>query len=133
MANYDVRARAAAGRALAPIAQGGKGQVVTISTSTPGVFNPATSVTPVVTVVQTGSGVEEAYQARSIDGTLILVGDKKFILSPFNSAGGLLTKPEPDKSTVTLADGSLWTVKRVDPLSPAGLDIMFTLQLRGAG
>lgn len=132
MASYDERARAAAARALAPIAQGGKGQAVTITTSTPGTFDPATSIVPVTDVVQTGSGVEEAYSSRSVDGTLILVGDKKFLLSPLNSVGGVLTAPKPDKSVLTLADGSRWTVKRVDPLAPAGLATMFTLQLRGA-
>lgn len=133
MARYDERARAAAGRALAPISRGGKGQEVTIVTTTPGVFDPVTSITPVVVTTQIGSGVEEAYRAKSIDGSLILVGDKKLILSPFDNTGALMVQPVADKSTVILENGSKWTVKHNDPLSPAGLVILSNLQLRGAG
>lgn len=120
MPAYDVRARAQAGRMLAPIAQSGKGQVVKITRRG-------------VAEYQTTSGVEEAYRAESIDGTLILTGDKKFLLSPFNSAGQPITQPEVDLCRLELADGSTWVIKACDPLKPAGLVIMTTLQLRGTG
>lgn len=131
MTAYDVRAKATAGRMLAPIANGGKGQVVTITTTTGGAFNEATDTTTgATTTTQTGSGVVENYSAHSIDGTVIQAGDIKLLLSPLNSAGAAITKPVADKSTVTLADGSAWAVKRVDPLSPAGVVVLFELQMR---
>jgi hypothetical protein len=117
---FDVRARAAAAAALAPIAQGGSGQVVQISR-------------PGVTEVQIGSGVEETYSARSIDGTLIMAGDKRFLLSPLNDAGAPITPPEPDLDRLTLADGVTWAIKTVEPAQPAGLACMFILQLRASG
>lgn len=133
MTAYDVRARSQAGRMLAPVAQGGKGQVVTLSRVTAGVYNPATGVVegggP---SSQTCSGVEESYSAFSISSGLVLAGDKKFLLSPFKSDGTPISPPIPDVDTLTYADGAAWTVKKSDPLSPAGTVVMYTLQLRRA-
>jgi hypothetical protein len=130
---YDVRARSQAARMLAPIASGGKGQVVTLSRVVAGVYNPATGVVegggP---VSQTCSGVEESYSAYSIAAGLVLAGDKRFLLSPLSSAGAAITPPIPDVDTLTMADGVAWTVKKSDPLSPAGTPVLFTLQLRKA-
>ncbi len=120
MAAYDLEARDTAAIALAPVSQGGFGQVVQITRGGVAEF-------------QTGSGLEQTYSASSIDGTLILAGDKLFLLSPFNIAGVPITPPEPDLDRIQFADGSTWQIKRVDPLSPAGTVIMFTLQLRSSG
>lgn len=131
MTAYDVRAKAQAARTLNTKANGGRGQAVTLTRQT-GSYDTSTGVNTLTTTTQTGSGVEEAYSSRSIDGALIKVGDKKFLLSPLNSSGADLTAPVADETTITLADASVWTVKRVDPLAPAGTVVMFTLQLRGA-
>lgn len=131
MTAYDVRARASAGRALAPIASGGKGQVVTLTYQSTA-YDTATGVATVTTTTATGSGVEESYSAFSIAQGLVLAGDKKFLLSPLTSAGAAITPPVPDKTTLTMADGVGWTVKKSDPLSPAGTPILYELQLRKA-
>jgi len=117
---------------LAPIAQGGKGQVVTITTPFAGVHDPATgTVSTGSATTQTGSGVEEAYSSFSVDGERVRASDKKFLLSPLNSAGAAITAPVADRDTLTLADASIWTIKKVDALKPAGMAVMYTLQLRG--
>lgn len=130
--DYDLEDRLGAAEDLAPISAGGLGQAVTITTPFAGVYNPATgAVSTGSATTQAGSGVEEAYSAYSIDGVRVRAGDKKFLLSALNTAGGAITAPVADRDTLTLADGSEWTIKKVDPLAPAGTAIMFTLQLRG--
>lgn len=136
--DYDIEDRRGAAEDLAPISQGGSGQLVTITTPFAGVFDPATQTSTTGSpTTQIGSGVEEEYSAFSLAGGLALAGDKKFILSAlvFAADGSItdtaLTKPVPDRDTCTLANGSVWTIKKVDTLAPAGLAIMFTLQMRG--
>lgn len=110
---------------LAPIDAGGKGQLVTLTTGA---------------VVKRGSGVLESYSAHSIDGSLIKSGDRKFLLSAleFTSTGALLSpvtalaEPTIDETVLTFGGGAKWRVKQCDPLSPAGLAILYTLQLRPA-
>lgn len=106
------------------------GQPVTLTRSVPGTYNTATATNgaPQVTT-QSCLAVEDAYKAREIDGTLIRVGDKKLILSPQTSAGASVTAPQTG-DTVTFADTSVWTVKAVEPLSPGGTALIYTLQLR---
>ncbi len=132
MTAYDVRAKAQAARVLNTIAGGGKGQAVTLTRQVTGGYNLANGTDTLTTTTQTGSGVDMDYSSRAIDGDLVKAGDRKLLLSPLNSAGAALTAPVADETTVTLADGSVWTVKRVETLAPAGTVILFTLQLRGA-
>jgi hypothetical protein len=134
MTAYDLRARASAARMLKPVSQGGKGQAVTITTPASGTFNAATdTATGGSAATQTGSGVEVEYDARSIDGTTVRMGDKQFLLSPLKADGNPITKPVADRDTLTLADGSVWLIKRVETLAPTGTPVLYTLQLRGAG
>jgi hypothetical protein len=129
MTAYDTRAKAQAARMLNTIANGGKGQAVTITRQSAGAYDPATGTAAITTTTQSGTGVELDYTIRELDSTLIQQGDKKLLLSPLNAAGAALTKPEID-DTVTLADSSVWTIKNNRPLSPAGTVILFELQLR---
>lgn len=130
MVAYDVRARNTAVRMLKPKSQGGKGQEVTVEIVSGGTFDPATDTTTgETTTTETGSGVEEAYSAQSIDGTTILSGDVKFLLSPLKTDGTALTAPVADRSTLTKDDGA-WIVKKVDRIAPAGTVVMYILQLR---
>lgn len=132
MADYDARFLATAGRLLAPKSKGGKGQVVTLhQPATDGVFDPATDTTTPGTdeADHEGSGVEENYSAFSVAGGVVAAGDVKFLLSALKVDGTLMPKPEADRDTLIRADGE-WAIKKVDPLMPAGMAIMFTLQLR---
>lgn len=105
------------------------GQPVTLTRSTPGSYDAATGTVTNSTTTQSGLGVEEAYSARSIDGALILSGDKKLMLSVETAAGAAITAPQVE-DTVTFPDTSVWTIKAVEPLSPGGTALIYTLQLR---
>ena len=90
---------------------------------------PPSSMSLSCTTTQTGKAVMIDYSSRSIDGTLIMAGDKMLKLSPLDTSGAQLTPPKPE-STVTMADGTVWTVKRVEAKNPAGVAVLYTLQVR---
>lgn len=127
--DYDVEARADAAQELAPIDQGGSGQKVTLKREIPGTRDPATGIVgPPTTQQRDGSGLEEAYRASEIDGTLIKKGDKKFMLAALDLTGAEMMAPKVG-DTLVMTDGG-WGVATVEPFSPAGLAIYFNLQLR---
>lgn len=70
----------------------------------------------------TGTGVKLNYSKSEIDGSVIQMGDAKFLLS---------TRAVPlIDMRVTLA-GEVWRVISVSPLAPDSTDVVFyTLQLR---
>lgn len=109
------------------------GQSVTLTRSVPGAYDTATGTTGAATVTtQTVLAVEEAYHARSIDGTLILAGDKKLLVSPLTAAGAAISAPKAEDTVTFSGDASPWTVKSVEALAPAGTPVLYTLQLRRA-
>lgn len=142
MSAYDVRDRLTAARMLAPIAKGGKGQVILLTVIIPGVYNPATSlVTGGGPVTQTTSGLVLEYNSFIRSGirnqkgqaSLIAEGDKQLLLSPFDSAGNVLS-PQPNiNATIQLANGVVYTITAWAPLAPASLVIYHECNIRGAG
>lgn len=107
------------------------GQAVTLTRSVPGAYNPTTGTNGAATVTtQSCLAVEEAYKAREIDGTLIKAGDKKLILSPQTAAGATVTAPTEGDTVTFAGDADPWTIKSVEPLSPGGTALLYTLQLR---
>lgn len=139
MTAYDARARATAARMLAPIAQGGYGQTVTLTHVSGGVSNPATSqVDGSVTTTQTTSGAVFEYTTfirsgvRNEPGTLILAGDRQLLMSPYASDGTPLSPAPSVNDTVTLANGVVFTITAVATLKPAGLPVYFECNIRGA-
>ena len=103
-----------------------KGQSVTLTTKTPGGYNPATSGITVTESSQTAKGVVTNFATKDIDGNLIKVDDILLILA----ASGVIIKPQPDKTKVTLASGLVYTVKNVVDIAPSGESIVYRLQLR---
>lgn len=69
-----------------------------------------------------GAGVKLSYKTSEIDGSVVQMGDAKFLLS---------TRDAPlIDMRVTLA-GEVWRVISVSPLAPDSIDAVFhTLQLR---
>lgn len=135
MADVYDKGRAAAIRELAPRANGGKGQRVTLTYTYTGEYDPAQGQAETLTYVQACSGVEVAIKAERVNGTSILTGDSMLKLSPVRTDGQDLVIP-PDtaiSTTATLEDGTTKTVVVFSPVKPAGLLIMANLQLRGAG
>lgn len=76
-----------------------------------------------------GSGVEDAYSAFSIAQGLVLAKDIKFLLSPQKANGQVMPQPVADEWTATLG-GKLYAIKNVKSTQPAGLPVLFELQLR---
>lgn len=132
--DYDLEARADAAEDLAPISQGGFGQVVTLhQPASGGTYNPATDTTTGGTAAQnhTGSGVEDRYSAFSIASGAVEATDIKFLLSALKADGTVMPEPEADSWAITLADGKRHTIKRVGVIRPAGTAVMYELQVSG--
>lgn len=128
---YDLRARARVAAKLAPVSAGGKGQAVTITSASGGSYSPATGKrSGKSSAAQTGSGLEDNYTAREIDGTTIKAGDKQLMLSPIAADGSVLTMPEPG-DLLEYETGARWRIMAVAPYAPAGVTVYATLQLRG--
>lgn len=134
MADYDVRAQEQAARQLAPKPKG-KGQRVTLTYQPEGEYDPATGATdnpdPEIRLC---SGIEESFEAYRIDGTNILTGDTRFMLSPVKTDGTPISLPDdlPETATLTLASGAVKALVRVvERVQPAGRLVYAVLQLRG--
>lgn len=133
MSIYD-EGRAAAIRLLAPVGSNpdATGQVITLTYTYTGEYDPAAGQAETLTYVQECSGVEVAIKAERVNGTSILTGDSILKLSPVRTDGQDVVVP-PDSAiatTVTLADSSTKTVVLAQPIGPAGLLITLNLQVR---
>jgi len=107
-----------------------KGQAVTISTVTPGTYDPTTGKITNTTTTQYGYGIITNWEVKLIDGNLIKVTDKRLYLSPFNKDGAALTAPKIG-DTVTDEAGTTYSI--VEPInieSPAGVVCMYECNLR---
>lgn len=78
-------------------------------------------VVPSATTV-TGDGVKLDFKQDEIDGTNIVAGDARLLLG---SASGA-----PVNGMTVPIGGVTWRVMQVWPLEPAGVNVMYTLQLR---
>ena len=100
------------------------GLPITVTRSTVDSFDPALGYTvPGADIVATGYGVQPAYSARDIDGTVIKRGDMRLLIGP-----ELAIVPEVG-DTVTV-DSVTWHIVNVDNLTPAGTDLLYTCQVR---
>lgn len=100
-----------------------KGQLVTIIRKVSAGFDVPTGVdTPASSITFTGYGAAFDYNKSSIDGTLIKVGDIRFLFEA--------TDTEPLENDTTVIDGDTYTVKDVNKTSPAGTVLKYELQLR---
>lgn len=121
--------------AIAAEVNGGLGEVgqeVTIATpAIDGTYDPMTDTVTGGSppLVQDGSGSQKSYDAKSIDGTVIQQGDVRFMLSPLNKKGEPISPPVADRDILTKLDGP-WAIKHVDTVAPAGVPVLFKLQLR---
>jgi hypothetical protein len=100
------------------------GATVTLSTQAGASFDPITgaAITPSAPVSISGVGVKLQYKSGEIDGTTIVMGDCKYLLS---------TRQTPLIGMVVVLAGETWRVISADPLSPAsGVIVLWTLQLR---
>jgi len=123
---YD-RAKALATRMLAPRSKGGKGLELVLRRETLGEYDPDAPQAPSELVVN-GSGFREEYDNKYIDGTLIVRGDVKLLVSPVQLSGADM--PIPLSNDRIQFDGTTYTVIAVGPWNYAGLVVGFELQVR---
>lgn len=109
-----------------------RGQAVTLTREASGAYNPATGTATITETTQTGKGVILPLAGyRRVDGVHIIAGDETLLLSALASDGTALTAPLPG-DVLTLADGTTkYTFTTVNPLRPAGLDIILDCVVRG--
>lgn len=108
-----------------------KGQTVTLTRQASGSYDTATGTAAITTTTQTGKGVILPLAGyRKAQGNIV-AGDETLLLSGLNTAGAALTAPHVDDS-VTDAGGNVFHLVMVDPLHPAGLDIIFDCVIRRA-
>lgn len=124
---YD-RSKALAVRMLAPRSKGGKGAELTLTKTQKGPRDPDAGGSSTIVTSFGGSGMRENYVQKDIDGSLIKIGDVKFLVSPVLLSG--VDMPQPATQDKILFDGKLYTVIQVNPWNYAGLAVGFEVQAR---
>lgn len=116
-------------------AAGGDSPGVTLTRTTPGAYDPATSTTGAgTTATHAGVGLAFDYDyigsgAGTLGDSLIRDGDKQLYLAALKVDGS--TMPKPLKGDRLLApDGLTYNVERVKELAPAGVPLLYDVQLR---
>ena len=99
-----------------------KGQQVTFSREVETAFNPTTGVVTASTTTYTGYGAAFDYSQREIDGVIVQAGDIRFLMEA--------TTTEPKNGDTTTIDSSNYRIMNVNPTSPAGVVVMYEVQLR---
>ena len=101
------------------------GQSVTLTRRASGTYDPATGGSTITTSTQAGKGVTLPLSPmRKSAGTNIPEGAQQLLLSALTAAGGVLTVPHVD-DTVTLASGEVMSLIAIEPLTPAGVAIIY--------
>lgn len=111
------------------------GGPVTVRQVVTGEYDPDLGEAPTATVDNGGVGALFDYSAQAaglanMAGSVIETGDKQLYLAPELAEGGAM--PEPKPADLVLALGATWRVVTVKTLAPAGLALLYELQLRQA-
>lgn len=101
------------------------GQTCVLGVVTAGAYDPETGGASTTTTNHTVTAAIFDYPTRHIDGTLILTGDKRALVS----AVGLTVEPKPGH-TFTDAAAVVYQVVNAKNLAPAGTSVLWTLQVR---
>lgn len=100
------------------------GKACTLAHTSAPTYNPETGQATGGTVTQNGTCIELGYDAKDIDGTTILRGDKKFLLS----TSGITAALQLEGKFTT--DGVTYTIKGVNSTNPGGLTLLHEIQAR---
>ncbi len=100
----------------------GKGQQITLSREVSSVFDPVLGENTSSVSTFTGYGAAFNYNKSEIDGAIIESGDIRFILEATDTA--------PESGDQTTIDGLIYRVMSVKVTSPAGVPVIYELQLR---
>lgn len=101
------------------------GQTCSLGVVTTGAYDPATGTASITSAAHTVTAALFDYPQKFIDGTMILVGDKRALVSPV----GLTAEPKPGH-TLTDAAGAAYSVINAKATAPAGTAVLWTLQVR---
>lgn len=98
------------------------GASATIKRQTTGAYDPSTGTTPVTVTELATTAAVFSFDQKYIDGTLILQGDQEAYLAPsvMPKQGDLLAWQSRD-----------WNIVAVTPIGPAGVPVLYEVQLRG--
>lgn len=108
--------------ALESIAEAGQ-PITLLHKAPPGPFVPGQPVAPTV-LDYPGTGALFGYKQSDIDGTLIKHSDQRLLLAPQIDV-------EPKVGDAVAVSGKTYSVLRVEVVAPAGLVVLYKLQLRG--
>lgn len=98
------------------------GQPITVVRETGASIDPVTGAATQGAEEQfTPMGVIRPYPARFVDGTLIQRGDREMIVDD---------TVEPKVSDTVLIGGEPWSVVNVETVNPAGVPIIYRVQVR---
>lgn len=106
------------------------GQTVTLSYVGGATYNPATGGT-------SGSAASPATVKGAIlplnpfrkAQSNVVEGDQQLLLSALDTSGAAITAPQVNGS-ITDANAKVWTLIAVEPLSPAGTDVLYDCIVR---
>ena len=99
-----------------------KGQLLTFSRDTETSFDPGPGDVQSTPSTYTGNGVALDYNKGEIDGTVVVKGDIKLILEATTTA--------PINGDRVTIDSIIYRVMTVKPTSPAGIVVIYEIQLR---
>jgi len=98
------------------------GQEATFTRETSTFFDPALGKDQTTLSNFTGYGIKENYTKKEIDGSLVRVGDIRFLMEGSDTV--------PLIGDTCALNGTEYRVMAVDPLEPAVDAVAYTLQLR---
>lgn len=102
----------------------GKGKDMTLRKRTPGTYSETTGTVTVTTADHAVTAAEFDYPRLFIDGTMILQGDRKVVMS----AEGVTVSPEPDDQVIS--GDTTKKVVTAKPIAPGGIVVAWILQVR---
>lgn len=108
------------------------GQAVTLSrpSTVAPTYNTATGVsTPHTPATYDGVGVTLNYSAFDMANMEVMQGDQRLYLSALQTDGSAM--PEPDNNDFVIIGTTTHTIKTVRKVSPAGVPVLYDLQVHG--
>lgn len=99
------------------------GKATQLKRTTVGAYDPATGTAAVTTTAQNCTAVVIDFPQSYIDNTLILAGDRRALISTVGIT-------EPKQGDLLTWDGVDMTVINAKKLAPAGMAVLYTLQIR---
>lgn len=109
------------------------GQIVKLRRAVPGEYDPGTGGSADVDVDYEGTGAAFDYSLKdsgqaSDPNTLIRVGDKQLYLAATQTSGEPM--PTPLTSNKVVIGSVVWNVQNVKEINPAGVPVLYELNLR---